>query len=98
MTTHGGSALNAMGCGLNAVRWPTPSEELDAIAEEARRELASAEARLNSLLERAPEIATTAAKDQVELRRFLEEFGFEPATFELPATPIERGTGPLFDL
>jgi two-component system sensor histidine kinase DegS len=87
-----------MGRGLNAVRWPTPSEELDAIADEARRELASAEARLNALLERAQEIATTAAKDQAELRRFLEEFGFEPATFEVPTATTERGTGPLFDV
>lgn len=76
----------------------TPSEELEAIAAEARRELASAEARINLLLERAHEIAATVTKDQAELRRFLQEFGMEPALLDQQTTKTRNGTGPLFDV
>jgi two-component system, NarL family, sensor histidine kinase DegS len=90
--------ITTMGRGLNAVRLSTPSDELEAIANEARRELASAEARITALLERAGEISTTAVKDQVELRRYIEEFGFEIATLERQEAIADHGTGPLFDV
>ena len=87
-----------MGRGLSAVRLSTPSEELLAIAAEARRELASAEARVSGLLERARLIASTSAKDQAELKRYIENFGFELAALERQDAGADHGTGPLFDL
>lgn len=87
-----------MGRGLNAVRMVKPSDELFAIAAEARRELASTEARLGALLERAQEIATASVKDQAELRRYIEEFGFELAALEKNEKVVDTETGPLFDI
>jgi two-component system sensor histidine kinase DegS len=83
---------------VNAIRTATPSEELEAIAAEARKELASAEARLTTLLERVHHISATATKDQSELRRFLEEFGLEPSVFSRTMLKHDNGTGPLFDI
>ena len=82
---------------MNAINKATSSDELAAIAAEARRELASAETRLGALLERAQEIAATAFKDHAELQRFLEEFGLEPEVYR-NAVSAQDGTGPLFDV
>src|SRR5689334_15803356 len=83
---------------LNVRSAASPSEELDHIAAEARRELASAESRLNALFERAMEISTTVTKDRAELQRFLEEFGLEPAIYHRAEAAGSSGTGPLFDI
>lgn len=83
---------------MNATRTATPSEELEVIAAEARRELASAESRMTALLERVHQISATATKDQAELRRFLEEFGLEPSVFSRTMLRPDNGTGPLFDI
>jgi two-component system sensor histidine kinase DegS len=72
-------------------------DKLSAVLDEARRELSSAEARIGQLLERASEIAVTAAQEQAELQRFLEEFALEPAIYNREAR-VDRGTGPLFDI
>lgn len=84
--------------GVNELIKANSSDELGAIAAEARRELASAEARLSVLLTRVEEIASAAVKDQAELRRFLEEFGLEPSIYQSTEHRIAGGTGPLFDL
>lgn len=83
---------------MNPTRTATPYEELEAIAAEARREIAAAESRLATLLERVQEISATATKDQAELRRFLEEFGLEPSVFSRTVLRTDNGTGPLFDI
>lgn len=90
-------AIGAMRA-LNVRSAASPSEELDLIAAEARRELASAESRLNALFERAMEIATSVSKDRAELQRFLEEFGLEPAIYHRAEAAGNSGTGPLFDI
>jgi signal transduction histidine kinase len=82
---------------VNVTKKATSPDELELIAAEARRELASAETRLNSLLERSQEIALSATKDHAELQRFLEEFGLEPEIYHHSSVP-DNGTGPLFDL
>lgn len=73
-------------------------DKLQAILNEARRELSSTEGRLAQLLERATEIATQAMQEQAELQRFLEEFALEPAVYRRPTGLSEHGTGPLFDI
>lgn len=83
---------------MNATRTATPSEELHAIATEARKELESAEARIGAMLARVQEIAATAVKDQTELRRFLDEFSIEPSVFNRTVLRPDSGTGPLFDV
>jgi len=84
--------------GVNVLIKAAPSDELSAIAEEARRELASSEARLSALLERCQEIASGAVKDQTELKRFLEEFGLEPSIYERGDVFSNLNTAPLFDM
>jgi two-component system sensor histidine kinase DegS len=88
------------GCGLNskAMRLTTLSEELDAIAAEARRELASAEARLDALFEHGRELCGKAAKEQAEFGRLLAQFGLEPVIYGNAAQVIDNPGDPLFDL
>jgi two-component system, NarL family, sensor histidine kinase DegS len=71
---------------------------MSSLLQEARRELASAEARLAQLLERASQIATSAEQEQVELQRFLEEFALEPKIYDSSKPRSDTGTGPLFDI
>jgi two-component system, NarL family, sensor histidine kinase DegS len=82
---------------VNVMRSASPSDDLQEIAEAARRELASAEARIGALHERSREVAAAAAKDFSELQRFLEEFGLE-AEVQYASQKVGPGTGPLFDL
>jgi hypothetical protein len=88
-------------CGARGIvdpRATVPSlDRLDALLDEARRELSSTEVRLAQLLERASEIASVAAQEQTELQRFLEEFALEPTVYNRQPR-IDRGTGPLFDI
>lgn len=82
---------------VNAVTEFSAQNELESIAAEARKELASAEARMSALLERAHRTAASAAKDKAELQRFLEEFGLDSAMHQVAAVG-KPGTGPLFDV
>ncbi len=71
--------------------------DVEQIAAEARRELASTELRLARLYERVQLLAASALQEQAELQRFIEEFALQPA---LSGEIAEQrpGTGPLFNL
>jgi two-component system sensor histidine kinase DegS len=71
--------------------------EVEQIAAEARRELASAELRLARLHERIANLAASARQEQAELQRFIEEFALQPAITG-GLTEQRPGTGPLFNL
>ncbi|HEY8448527.1 MAG TPA: sensor histidine kinase [Thermomicrobiales bacterium] len=73
-------------------------ETLQAILDEARRELSSTEGRLMQLLERASQFAAQAIQEQAELQRFLEEFQLDSALYQRPSGRGDRGTSPLFDI
>jgi two-component system, NarL family, sensor histidine kinase DegS len=73
-------------------------DKLNLVLQEARRELASSEARLAQLLERASQVASSLEQEQVELQRFLEEFALEPRIYNRPEPQVDGGTGPLFDI
>ena len=87
-----------MGRGLSAVRITTSSDELAAIAAEARNEIASSEARLRALHQRAQEVASASAREQAEFKRTVEQFGFELSSLQQHEYSGDHGTGPLFDL
>jgi two-component system sensor histidine kinase DegS len=73
-------------------------DKLNSLLQEARRELASSEARLEQLLERATQLVASAEQEQSELHRFLEEFALEPKIYDSAKPRVESGTGPLFDI
>ena len=75
-----------------------PADSLAAVRAEAERELASAEARLLQLLDRATVLASLAEQERGHLQRFLEEFALEQAIYDEPPVPGRGGTGPLIDV
>lgn len=74
------------------------SDSLSAILREAKGELASVEARLSDLLDRAAALTARAEQERAQLQRFLEEFGLEQAVYDRDARPEVGGTGPLIDV
>jgi two-component system sensor histidine kinase DegS len=77
---------------------PTSQDTLPAIIAEAERELASTEARLHELLDRATALASQADAERGQLQRFLEEFALERAVYDEPPPAPSAGSGPLIDL
>jgi two-component system sensor histidine kinase DegS len=68
------------------------------ILTEARRELASAEARLGQLLDRAAALTAVAEQERTQLQRFLEEFALEQTVYDQQPRTGSGGTGPLIDV
>lgn len=71
-------------------------DSLLAILREAKGELASAEAAVGNLLDRATALTSSAEGERVQLQRFLEEFALEQTVFDSSSEPA-TGTGPLID-
>jgi two-component system sensor histidine kinase DegS len=77
---------------------PLSSDSLDAVLAEAERELASAEARLRQLFDRAAVLVSRSEQERAQLQRFLEEFALEQAVYGEPPETGHGGTGPLIDV
>jgi len=74
------------------------TDSLQTILTEAERELASAEARLSQLIDRATRLASLAAEEHNQLQRFIEVFALEQSIYDLPPEKSRGGTGPLIDI
>jgi two-component system sensor histidine kinase DegS len=81
--------------GLDA---PTPYDELEGLAAEARRELTSAEARVCALLDRTQALNAAITKDRAYLQNIIDEFSLDLSVAASSSMHSSQGTGPLFDL
>ncbi|MDQ3780519.1 MAG: sensor histidine kinase [Chloroflexota bacterium] len=74
------------------------TDSLQTILTEAERELASVEARLSQLVDRATRVASLAAEEHSQLQRFIEVFALEQSIYHQPLEASPGGTGPLIDI
>lgn len=77
---------------------PSNAEALNQIVYSTQQALASTQARLLRLHEQAKQSAELADRERVELQRFLEEFGLEPAVLHHAEDIGEHELVPLFDI